>query len=77
MPPLGCRKWASILRILIVNDDGITIDVRWPDAPPVFAPTDTGLFQAIEQACLAHMRVSTPVPSICPGGTDARFFTAG
>src|SRR5688572_28405345 len=58
----------------VINDDGITVDVRWPDAPPVFAPTDTGLFQSIEQACLAHMPASTPVPSICPGGTDARYF---
>jgi acetylornithine deacetylase/succinyl-diaminopimelate desuccinylase-like protein len=58
----------------VVNDAGITIDVRWPDAPPNFAPTDTGLFQAIEQACLAHMPASLPAPSICAGGTDARFF---
>jgi acetylornithine deacetylase/succinyl-diaminopimelate desuccinylase-like protein len=58
----------------VINDDGITVDVRWPDAPPVFAPTDTGLFRSIEQACLAHMPASTPVPSICPGGTDARYF---
>ncbi len=58
----------------VVNDEGITIDVRWPDAPPNFAPTDTGLFRAIEQACLAHMPASLPAPSICAGGTDARFF---
>jgi len=58
----------------VVNDPGITIDVRWPDAPPSFAPTDTGLFQAIELACLAHLPTSLPAPSICAGGTDARFF---
>jgi acetylornithine deacetylase/succinyl-diaminopimelate desuccinylase-like protein len=58
----------------VINDDGITVDVRWPDAPPNFAPMDTSLFQAIEQACLAHMPASTPSPSICPGGTDARYF---
>jgi acetylornithine deacetylase/succinyl-diaminopimelate desuccinylase-like protein len=58
----------------VVNDAGITFDVRWPTEPPVFAPTDTSLFQAIEQACLAHMPESLPAPSICGGGTDSRFF---
>ena len=58
----------------VVNDPEITLDVQWPDAPPNFAPTDTGLFQAIEQACLAHLPTSLPAPSICAGGTDARFF---
>jgi len=57
-----------------VNDDSITFQVQWPDAPPTFAPTDTGLFKAIEQACLAHMPASLPTPSISAGGTDARFF---
>ena len=57
-----------------VNDDSIEFTVHWPDAPPTFAPTDTGLFTAIEQACLAHMPQSLPTPSICAGGTDARFF---
>jgi acetylornithine deacetylase/succinyl-diaminopimelate desuccinylase-like protein len=57
-----------------VNDDGISIDVRWPTEPPNFAPTDTGLFSAIESACKAHMPESVPAPSICAGGTDARFF---
>jgi acetylornithine deacetylase/succinyl-diaminopimelate desuccinylase-like protein len=57
-----------------VNDDGISIDVRWPTEPPNFAPTDTSLFQAIESACKAHMPESVPAPSICAGGTDARFF---
>ena len=57
-----------------INDDGISIDVRWPTEPPNFAPTDSGLFSAIEQACLAHMPASVPAPTICAGGTDARFF---
>ena len=58
----------------IVNDPEITFDVRWPDAPPNFAPTDTSLFQAIEGACLAYLPASIPTPSICAGGTDSRFF---
>src|SRR4051794_17158567 len=57
-----------------VNDDGISIDVRWPTEPPNFAPTETALFQAIEQACKAPLPASVPAPSICGGGTDARFF---
>ena len=55
-----------------VNDDGISIEVRWPTEPPNFAPTDTSLFQAIESACLAHLPESLPAPSICAGGTDSR-----
>jgi acetylornithine deacetylase/succinyl-diaminopimelate desuccinylase-like protein len=58
----------------IVNDPGITFDVEWPDAPPIMAPVENPLFQAIEQACLANLPTSLAVPSICVGGTDARFF---
>src|SRR5215210_5228875 len=57
-----------------VNDDSISIDVRWPTEPPNFAPTDSTLFDAIERACKAHLPESLPAPSICAGGTDARFF---
>jgi acetylornithine deacetylase/succinyl-diaminopimelate desuccinylase-like protein len=58
----------------IVNDDGIEFDVQWPQTSPVMAPFDNPLFQAIEQACLATLPTSLAVPSICVGGTDARFF---
>jgi acetylornithine deacetylase/succinyl-diaminopimelate desuccinylase-like protein len=58
----------------IVNDDGIEFDVRWPETSPIMAPIENPLFQAIEQACLANLPTSLAVPSICVGGTDARFF---
>ncbi len=58
----------------IVNDPEISFEVEWPDAPPVMAPVENPLFQAIEQACLANLPTSLAVPSICVGGTDARFF---
>ena len=38
------------------------------------APVANPLFQAIEAACVAHLPAALPVPTICVGGTDARFF---
>ncbi len=58
----------------IVNDSEISFDVEWPDAAPSMAPVENPLFSAIEQACSAHLPTALPVPSICVGGTDARFF---
>ena len=58
----------------IVNDEGVAFDVEWPDAAPSMAPVENPLFSAIEQACLAHLPAALPVPTICVGGTDARFF---
>lgn len=75
LPDTDPHAFVSNLQQL-VNDDGITFDVRWPDAPPAIAPTDTALFQAIEEACLAYLPASLPVPTICVGGTDSRFFRA-
>jgi acetylornithine deacetylase/succinyl-diaminopimelate desuccinylase-like protein len=73
LPDTDARAFVSNVEQM-VNDPGITFEVEWPDAEPAFAPTDTALFQAIEQACRAHMPESLPVPSICAGGTDSRFF---
>jgi acetylornithine deacetylase/succinyl-diaminopimelate desuccinylase-like protein len=58
----------------IVNDEGVSFEVEWPDANPAMAPVENPLFSAIEQACLAHLPAALPVPTICVGGTDARFF---
>jgi acetylornithine deacetylase/succinyl-diaminopimelate desuccinylase-like protein len=58
----------------IVNDAEIEFDVDWPDAAPSMAPVVNPLFEAIEQACTAHLPAALPVPTICVGGTDARFF---
>ena len=58
----------------IINDPAIALDVEWPNAPNATAPIDNPLFQAIEQACIANLPTSLVTPSICVGGTDARFF---
>jgi acetylornithine deacetylase/succinyl-diaminopimelate desuccinylase-like protein len=58
----------------IVNDPGVRLEVTWPDAPRATAPWDGTLFAALEQACLAHAPQAVVTPSICVGGTDARFF---
>jgi acetylornithine deacetylase/succinyl-diaminopimelate desuccinylase-like protein len=73
LPDTDARAFVSNVEQM-VNDPGIEFDVEWPDADPAFAPTDGTLFQAVEQACRAHMPASLPVPTICAGGTDARFF---
>jgi acetylornithine deacetylase/succinyl-diaminopimelate desuccinylase-like protein len=73
LPDTDARAFVSNLE-QVVNDPGVTFDVTWPDAQPSTAPWDGPLFQAIEQACAAHMPGAVVTPSICVGGTDARFF---
>jgi acetylornithine deacetylase/succinyl-diaminopimelate desuccinylase-like protein len=75
LPDTDPRAFVSNLQ-QIVNDDSVSFDVRWPDSPPAITPTDTALFQAIEEACRAHQPNSLPVPMISVGGTDSRFFRA-
>lgn len=59
----------------LVNDPGVTLEViDWPDARSVTAPWDDELFHALEQACRAHLPSAVVTPTICVGGTDARFF---
>ncbi len=59
----------------IVNDPGVTFEVmRTPD-PPVTSPwTDSPLFDALEAACRANAPHARVTPTICVGGTDARYF---
>ncbi len=73
LPDTDERSFVSNLE-QIINDPGITLDVTWPNAPDATAPLNSELFRAIEQACLAHAPESVVTPSICIGGTDARFF---
>jgi acetylornithine deacetylase/succinyl-diaminopimelate desuccinylase-like protein len=73
LPDTDAQAFVSNMQQL-VNDPGITFDVDWPDAAPSMAPVENPLFSAIEQACLAHLPTALPVPTICVGGTDARFF---
>jgi len=73
LPDTDAQAFVSNLQ-QIANDDGITFEVDWPDAAPTMAPVENALFQAIEQACSANLPAALPVPTICVGGTDARFF---
>jgi acetylornithine deacetylase/succinyl-diaminopimelate desuccinylase-like protein len=73
LPDTDANAFVSNLQ-QIVNDDGISFDVEWPDAAPSMAPVENALFQAIESACQANLPAALPVPTICVGGTDARFF---
>ena len=73
LPDTDERSFVSNLE-QIVNDPNIKFEVRWPDAANATAPWEGELFQAIEQACRAHMPQALVTPSICVGGTDARFF---
>jgi acetylornithine deacetylase/succinyl-diaminopimelate desuccinylase-like protein len=61
----------------LINDAGVSVEViDWPDNPSVTAPWDSGLFQALEQACRTYMPKAVVAPAICVGGTDARYFRA-
>jgi acetylornithine deacetylase/succinyl-diaminopimelate desuccinylase-like protein len=73
LPDTDANAFVSNLE-QIVNDEGISFEVEWPDAAPAMAPVENPLFLAIEQACQAHLPTALPVPTICVGGTDARFF---
>lgn len=59
----------------LINDPGVQVEViDWPDAASVTAPWEGGLFEALEQACRAHLPHAVVTPTICVGGTDSRFF---
>jgi acetylornithine deacetylase/succinyl-diaminopimelate desuccinylase-like protein len=73
LPDTDERSFVSNLEQTI-NDPNVQFEVEWPNATDATAPWDGDLFGAIEQACLAHAPQSTVAPSICVGGTDARFF---
>jgi acetylornithine deacetylase/succinyl-diaminopimelate desuccinylase-like protein len=73
LPDTDANAFVSNVQQL-VNDEGISFEVEWPDAAPSMAPVENPLFSAIERACVAHLPASLPVPTICVGGTDARFF---
>jgi acetylornithine deacetylase/succinyl-diaminopimelate desuccinylase-like protein len=73
LPDTDERAFVSNLQQL-VNDPAIEFEVEWADSAPAMAPYDGELFQALEQSALAHAPSSAAVPSICVGGTDARFF---
>jgi acetylornithine deacetylase/succinyl-diaminopimelate desuccinylase-like protein len=73
LPDTDERAFVSNLEQL-VNDPGITFEVTWPDAEPATAPWDNPLFRALEAACKTHAPAALVTPSLCVGGTDARYF---
>ena len=73
LPDTDERSFVSNLHQL-VNDPNIAFDVQWPNARSAPVSWEEELFQAIEAACRAHAPEVAVVPSICVGGTDARFF---
>ncbi|MGI9147934.1 MAG: M20/M25/M40 family metallo-hydrolase [Chloroflexota bacterium] len=73
LPDTDERAFVSNLEQLI-NDPGVRLEVTWPDAPPSTASWDGPLFRAIESACLDFAPHAIVAPSICVGGTDARYF---
>lgn len=74
LPDTDARAFVSNVEQL-VNDPGVAVEViDWPDAEPVTAPWEHALFEALEQACRANLSTAVVTPTICVGGTDARFF---
>jgi acetylornithine deacetylase/succinyl-diaminopimelate desuccinylase-like protein len=73
LPDTDPRAFVSNLRQL-VNDPEIEFVVRWPEVMGATAPWDNALFKAIEGACRTHAPDAVVTPSICVGGTDARYF---
>ena len=73
LPDTDERAFISNLEQLI-NDTGVRLEVTWPDAPPATAAWDGPLFRAIEAACADFAPNAIVAPSICVGGTDARYF---
>ena len=61
----------------VISDPGVSVDViDWPETPPVTAPWDGALFEALQAACKTHLPDAVVTPAICVGGTDARYFRA-
>lgn len=73
LPDTDERSFVSNLE-QVVNDPAVSFEVEWPNARNATASWEGGLYEALEQACLAYAPDSTVAPSICVGGTDARFF---
>jgi acetylornithine deacetylase/succinyl-diaminopimelate desuccinylase-like protein len=73
LPDTDPRAFVSNLEQTI-NDPAITFEFNWPDSPPAICEWDNTLFQALEGACRAYRPGAIVSPSICVGGTDARYF---
>lgn len=76
LPDTDERAFLSNLE-QVVNDPGVTFEVtRSPNPPATSEWTDAPLFAALDQACRAYVPHAPVTPTICVGGTDARYFRA-
>jgi acetylornithine deacetylase/succinyl-diaminopimelate desuccinylase-like protein len=74
LPDTDERAFVSNVEQLI-GDPGVAVEViDWPESAPVTAPWDGGLFDALQAACKTYQPKAIVTPSICVGGTDARYF---
>jgi acetylornithine deacetylase/succinyl-diaminopimelate desuccinylase-like protein len=73
LPDTDIQAFVSNLE-QVINDPGITLEVRRPDAPPTINAWDNELFTALEASCREYRPDAIVSPSICVGGTDARYF---
>jgi acetylornithine deacetylase/succinyl-diaminopimelate desuccinylase-like protein len=73
LPDTDVGAFVSNLEQLI-NDPAIRLEVQWPDSPPTIDAWDNELFRALEAACHEYRPHAVVSPTICVGGTDARYF---
>ncbi|MBV9599047.1 MAG: M20/M25/M40 family metallo-hydrolase [Chloroflexi bacterium] len=74
LPDTDERAFVSNVEQLI-GDPGVDVEViDWPDTAPSAAPWDGALFEALQEACETFQPKAIVTPSICVGGTDARYF---
>ncbi len=73
LPDTDVRAFVSNLE-QVINDPGVQLEVRWPDSPATIDAWDNELFRALEAACLEYQPNALVSPSLCVGGTDARYF---
>ena len=74
LPDTDERAFISNLEQLI-NDPGVQLEVTWPDAPPVDRRLGQRRCSARSRPPVADYAPNAMVaPSICVGGTDARYF---
>jgi acetylornithine deacetylase/succinyl-diaminopimelate desuccinylase-like protein len=74
LPDTDERAFISNVEQLI-SDPGVSVEViDWPENAPVTAPWDGDLFEALQAACKRYQPYAIVTPSICVGGTDARYF---
>lgn len=74
LPDTDARAFVSDIERLI-DDPNVAVEATLPKLAPVASAWDgVSLFDAVEQACRAHVPRCIVTPSLCVGGTDSHFF---